>query len=201
MKQQEGLAQVTCEILRSRRKTLALYVDAQGRLTARAPLSMPLSQIEAFVEEKADWIRRAVTKQQAIAAQRREIRLTPQQVVQARREAAKDLRERCQRFAPLMGVHYRSIRISGAKTRWGSCSSTGSISFAYRLWFAPQPLRDYVVVHELAHLIEMNHSERFWSQVERVLPDYKQRRNLLKQFQQQVTIAEGAVDENCKDIF
>ncbi|MBO4991041.1 MAG: M48 family metallopeptidase, partial [Firmicutes bacterium] len=71
------------------------------------------------------------------------------------------------------------------------CSSRGTINFTYRLWFAPEPLRDYVVVHELAHLIEMNHSERFWSQVERVMPDYRQRRRLLREFQQRVEITEG----------
>ena len=181
----------TYRVIRSRRKTLAICVETDGTVIVRAPARLSLSRIEAFVEEKREWIAAAVKKQKRIQDQRQQIQLTPEQVVQIRSQAREDLTQRCRRFEPLMGVACRSVRGNGAKPRWGSCSSRGTINFTYRLWFAPEPLRDYVVVHELAHLIEMNHSERFWSQVERVMPDYRQRRRLLREFQQRVEITEG----------
>jgi len=152
---------------------------------------MPQSRITAIVEERKSWIENAVKKQSQAASARRQIRLTPEQVKLAKKEAEADLTRRCREFEPLLGVRCGAVKVNGAKSRWGSCNSKGTIHFTYRLWFAPEPLRDYVVVHELAHLIEMNHSERFWKQVERVMPDYRQRRLLLKRFQQQVAITEG----------
>ena len=83
-------------------------------------------------------------------------------------------------FANLMGLKYGRITITGAKTRFGSCSSKGNISYSFRLMTYPDEALDYVVVHELAHLVEMNHSPRFYNIVEQVLPDYKERKKLLK---------------------
>ena len=80
-----------------------------------------------------------------------------------------------------MGIKYGRITIASAKTRFGSCSSKGNISYSYRLMMYPEEAIDYVVVHELAHRIEMNHSPRFYAIVERILPDYKKRRKLLKE--------------------
>ena len=185
------MSKMSYELIRSRRKTVAICVDAEGKVIVRAPLRTPLYQIQDFVEEKRGWIETAVKKQKEIASQKRKICLSPVQVKAAKNSAREDLIRRCRRFEPLMGVKCSAVKINGAKSRWGSCSSKGTINFTYRLWFAPEPLRDYVVVHELAHLIEMNHSERFWKQVERVMPDYRQRRRLLNQFQHQVAITEG----------
>ena len=79
-----------------------------------------------------------------------------------------------------MGVKYGRITITSAKKRFGSCSSQGNISFSYRLMLYPEAAREYVVVHELAHLKVMNHSKDFYDVVASVLPDYKNRRRLLK---------------------
>ena len=83
-------------------------------------------------------------------------------------------------FSHIMGLKYGRITITGAKTRFGSCSSKGNLSFSYRLMLYPPEAIDYVIVHELAHLCEMNHSKRFYSIIERVLPDYKERIKRLK---------------------
>ena len=84
-------------------------------------------------------------------------------------------------YAEQLGVHYHSFSLTSASTRWGSCNSLGKIRLNWRLiHFAPQ-LIDYVIAHELAHLIEMNHSAQFWATVERVFPDYVAARNQLKQ--------------------
>ena len=88
--------------------------------------------------------------------------------------------ERMNHYAPLLGVHWRTLSLSQANTRWGSASSNGTIRLHWRLVQMPPELLDYVVVHELAHLREMNHSARFWALVEQILPDYKQRQLQLK---------------------
>ncbi len=97
-----------------------------------------------------------------------------------RAQARKLLSERIQYYAPLVGVSVPHLRITGAERRWGSCSTSGTVSFAWRLIMAPMDVVDYVVVHELAHLREMNHSARFWTVVASILPDYDTRRHWLK---------------------
>jgi hypothetical protein len=105
-----------------------------------------------------------------------------------RDQARKLLAERVQHFAPLVGVSLPRLRITGAERRWGSCSTTGNVSFTWRLIMAPMDVIDYVVVHELAHLREMNHSVRFWALVVSVLPDYEERRRWLKEYGATLTI-------------
>ena len=97
-----------------------------------------------------------------------------------RKEAKRILPIKTSYYANIMGLKYGRITITGAKTRFGSCSSKGNISFSYRLMLYPDEAIDAVVVHELAHLYEMNHSPRFYKIIETVLPDYKERKKLLK---------------------
>ena len=81
-----------------------------------------------------------------------------------------------------MGVTYGRISMRNQKTRWGSCSSNGNLNFNNRLLFVPKELVDYVVVHELVHRKEMNHSNAFWNVVEKYMPDYKERRKKLREY-------------------
>jgi predicted metal-dependent hydrolase len=90
------------------------------------------------------------------------------------------IRERVEWFAARYKFIYSQVRISSARTRWGSCSSRGSLSFTWRLVMAPLEVVDYVVAHELAHLRIRNHSPAFWKEVEAILPDYKARQKWLK---------------------
>ncbi|MCL2077565.1 MAG: M48 family metallopeptidase [Oscillospiraceae bacterium] len=100
--------------------------------------------------------------------------------------AKSDLAEKTFKFANQMSLKLNAVKINSAKTRWGSCSSKKNINFSWFLIMAEDDVIDYVVVHELAHLIHMNHSKRFWAVVESVLPDYRQRRKKLKEFQQKL---------------
>ena len=97
-----------------------------------------------------------------------------------KKQARALLTERVEFFAHAQGFKVKKIRISSARTRWGSCSAKGTLSFTWRLVMAPPDVIDYVVVHELCHLKELNHSKAFWAQVEAILPDYKTRRKWLK---------------------
>lgn len=98
------------------------------------------------------------------------------------RQAAREyFSSRVSFYAKILQVTFSSITIRNQKTRWGSCSSRGTLSFNWRLMLAPPRILDYVVVHELCHLIHMNHSADFWREVERILPDYKESRKWLKE--------------------
>lgn len=98
-----------------------------------------------------------------------------------KKQARKVITERVQFYARKYGFKVEKIRISSARTRWGSYSSKGTLSFTWRLVMAPLEIIDYVVVHELCHSKELNHSRAFWAQVESILPDYKRRRKWLKE--------------------
>ncbi|MDR0963482.1 MAG: M48 family metallopeptidase [Clostridium sp.] len=100
-----------------------------------------------------------------------------------RRLAKRDLTKKAIAYAKIMDVNPASLKINGAKTRWGSCSAKRSLNFSWRLMMADDDVIDYVVVHELAHLKEMNHSPQFWAVVGSVLPDYEQREGKLKELQ------------------
>ena len=101
--------------------------------------------------------------------------------------AKRDLTAKTLDFAEQMGVMPAAVKITGAKRRWGSCSSKKTINYSWRLIMADDAVIDYVVVHELAHLIEMNHSSRFWNIVEMMLPDYKLRQAQLKELQKRLS--------------
>lgn len=176
---------------RSGRKTIAIHVKSDGSVEVRAPHWAKQEAIDAFVRKKEEWIRGTQEKMTIRKAEQRVIALSPRQVLAAKQEAKAYLNERCAHFAPRMGVQYKGVKVNSARARWGSCTSAGSLNFTYRLIFAEPELIDYVVVHELAHRREMNHSPQFWEVVEQILPDYRQRRKALGEFQRQITIVEG----------
>lgn len=91
-----------------------------------------------------------------------------------------DIPQRVRKYAPIVGVDYGRITIRMQKSRWGSCSSKGNLNFNCLLMAMPEEIRDYVVVHELCHRKQMNHSDKFWAEVEAVLPDYKEKRKWLR---------------------
>ncbi len=95
---------------------------------------------------------------------------------------------RVKHYAEDLELDYNKISITSAKKRWGSCNSKGNINFSYRLVMAPKQVIDYVIVHELMHLKEMNHSKKFWNLVESVIPDYKQRKKWLKDNQHKIVL-------------
>lgn len=166
-------------LVRSRRKTLALQVKPDGTLMLRAPLRCPNAAIASFLALHEGWAR----EKQAEALARRAARPAPT----AEERAALFARARSEippiaaRYARLMGVEPTGIKITGAEHRFGSCSGKNSLCFSYRLVTYPPEAVEYVVVHELAHIREKNHSKDFYAVIAAVLPDYKQREKLLRQ--------------------
>ena len=174
--------EITYKLVRSNRKTLAVEIKGDGQVIVRAPYRISKREIERFVTEKADWIEKHLkTIRERQAARPAVKKLTAAEIQELADVAMKDFPERVRRFAPQVGVTYGRITIRNQKTRWGSCSSKGTLNFNCLLMLAPSEVRDYVVVHELCHRLEMNHSPRFWAEVERILPDYKARIKWLKE--------------------
>ncbi len=165
------------KILRSSRKTIAIQITPEGEVLVRCPSRMPKWQIQQFVDSKESWIEAHLQK---IASRPAQPKLTQQELKALAKQAAKDLPERAARFAPMVGASYGRITIRAQRTRWGSCSGKGNLNFNCLLMLAPEAVRDYVVVHELCHRKEMNHSANFWQQVERILPEYRDGKKWLK---------------------
>lgn len=168
-------------LIRSDRRSIGIEVDREGKVTVRAPYSCEKKRIDRFLLEKENWIRQKVKLQKENAMKRQEKREMPEAEKKYYRNLAREvLGARTGYYARKMGVTYGRISIREQKTRWGSCSSAGNLNFNWKLVLMPPELLDYVVVHELAHRKEMNHSPRFWAIVERELPDYCNRREKLK---------------------
>lgn len=180
------------ELIRSGRKTIAICVNPDGRVVVRAPYGASQTQIQGFLNEKESWIKTVQNRMKEREENRETIVLSRQEERIWREKARSDLAARCARFSRSMGVSFQGIRINGAKTRWGSCSSRGFLNFTWRLMFLPEELIDYIVVHELSHRREMNHSPRFWRVVEETLPDYRQRRQALREFSRRIAIKSEA---------
>lgn len=177
-------------IVRSKRKTYGICVDAQGEVTLRIPLRGSERHAVEMALEKEDWILKTVERQKEKAKEREALEqeadshLTKEQregLERRYREAAREyFPKRASFYADMLGVSFERIRIGDQKTKWGSCSGRGTLSFNWRLMLAPPIVLDYVVVHEVCHLLHMNHSKAFWAQVEEVMPDYKQHRKWLR---------------------
>ena len=166
------------EIIRSRRRTVALEVTREGKVLVRAPLRMPQTEIDRFVAAHAAWLEKAQAR--VAARQAAHPPLTEEQREALRQTAKALLPQRVAHYAAVMGVTPASVRITSAKTRFGSCSGKNGLCFSLYLMQYPQEAVDYVVVHELAHIRHHDHSPAFYAEVAKVLPDYKARMKLLK---------------------
>ena len=169
----------TYELVRSRRRSMSLKVELDGTITVRAPFRTPPETADWFVESHRDWIEVRLRAGEQILAERPSY--TETERLEGKKRAEHVLKERGCSYAGLMGVSYGSITVREQKTRWGSCSAKGNLNFNWKLVLMPEEILDYVVVHELAHRLQMNHSTEFWDEVEKILPDYRKRRQWLKE--------------------
>lgn len=184
--QETQLGGVSCTLVRSARRTIAIQISPDGSVAVRAPRRCSRAVLDEFVAEKREWITRKQVELRERAALRQEKeeeqpRLSEEEYQRYRELAGRVIARRAEEYARQMQVTYKRITIRDQKTRWGSCSVKGNLNFNWRLILAPAEVLDYVVVHELAHLKEMNHSGRFWKQVETVMPDFAKHRLWLKQ--------------------
>ncbi|MCI8666319.1 MAG: M48 family metallopeptidase [Dorea sp.] len=178
------MEKITYEWVKSNRKTIAIQIKEDGRVVVRTPYSMSRVKAEQFIEERRDWI---LKNQKALKEKQDQKMVITQEMRKAGVEKAMEIfPKRVEYYARLMGISYGRITIREQKTRWGSCSGRGNLNFNWKLTLMPPEILDYVVVHELAHRKEMNHSKDFWKIVEQVLPDYQKRRKRLKELAMEI---------------
>ena len=159
---------------RSRRRTISVEITPRAEVLVRAPASMSDARIRTFLQEREGWIRKHLKKQRDyLESHPMEEPLSGKELRALAEQALKAIPPKVAAYAERMGVSYGRITIRNQRTRWGSCSSKGNLNFNCLLMLAPEDVLDYVVVHELAHRREMNHSRRFWNIVSEVIPDYK----------------------------
>ena len=165
-------------LIRSKRRTLAVEITRDGRVVVRAPQRMAQTVIDTFLASRADWIATHLQRRQQHLENHPP--LTEQEIAALRKKAKAVLPEKVQHWAQRMGVQPTGVKITSARTRFGSCSGKNSLCFSLYLMNYPEAAIDAVVVHELAHIRHKNHSSAFYAEVERWLPDYRQRAKLLK---------------------
>ncbi len=184
------MTQYHIQIIRSHRKTLAIQITQDLQLLVRAPSRLPKREILRFVEEKSGWVEkhmqamREAAKQKACQAPAE--KLSEKEVKELMAQAGEAIPGRVSYYADRMQVSYGRVTVRCQKTRWGSCSQKGNLNFNCLLLLAPPRVLDYVVVHELCHRKEMNHSVRFWAEVERVMPDYQEQQGWLREHGQEL---------------
>ena len=169
------------QIIRSNRKSISIEITKDLSVLVRAPLRMSDKKIAEFVELKSDWIDKHIE----LVRERNEknadvVKFTDVEIKELAQKAKEYIPERVAYYAQIMNVSYGRITIRNQVSRWGSCSTKGNLNFNCLLMLTPPEVIDYVVVHELYHLKEMNHSKKFWAEMEKMIPNYKEQKKWLK---------------------
>lgn len=172
------------EIIKTKRKAIAIEIKGDLRIIVRAPLHMSSKSIEGFIAEKADWISRGIqtvkARNAAEAEKEKQPKFTDTEIAEMVKAAKETLPPLVEHYAKIIGVNYGRITVRHQLSRWGSCSAKGNLSLNCLLVLCPEEVKDYVIIHELCHLKELNHSKRFWASVEAYCPHLRECRLWLK---------------------
>lgn len=174
--------------LRRRRfsRSIRFSVYADGRLVVTAPILVGRGVIEGMIEDKREWIlekmKYAGEGERKVSPEERKAEYKKYKC-----EALKLAEERLAFFNQMYGLQWKNVRIKLSRTRWGSCSGKGNLNFNYKIALLPAELADYIVVHELCHLAQMNHSPKFWLLVAQTIPDYSVRRRAIRKHEIQLS--------------
>lgn len=205
------------KLIRSERKTIAIYVLHNGNVEVRAPLKTPIGYINGFIEKKEEWI---CEKQKEFSEKKRTVAIDTQVFIFGtpfiikpapypriensilyvrdylvkedaetllRELARRIITERTKQISSETGIVPAQVKISRAKTRWGSCGSNGNININWRLIMGDTEMTDYIITHELCHIKYHNHGKNFWNEVEKKFPDYKKIHQKLTVFQKRLS--------------
>lgn len=164
------------KITYANRKSIGIYVRKDASIEVRCPKYITKKIVEEVLVKKADWINKARER----INRRNEVAINDDQKAFFINKAREIIPKKVKYFSELMGVNPKSIRIGNARSYWGCCSADNRLNFSWRLMMMEDEIIDYVVVHELSHIKEHNHSKKFWNEVEKVIPDYKILRDKLK---------------------
>lgn len=162
------------EIKRSKRKSLCIEITRDAKVLVRAPYFTTQKTIEKFVVSHESWINKHLQKVNARPV------LSKDELEHLKALAKEYIPNRVNEICSQTGLSCTGVKITTAATRWGSCSPKNSLCFSCRLMKYPKSAIDYVIVHELCHTVHHNHQKPFWNLVEKILPNYKQLKSLLK---------------------
>lgn len=165
-------------VIRSKRKSVSIEVDSSLKVKVRVPLRFPEDRIPEIIREHSLWIEKAIQKRKMKNLAHPEP--TPEESTELIKKAREILPGKIAYYSELTGLRPTGIKITGARTRFGSCSGKNSICFSYYLMQYPDECIDYVVLHEIAHIKHHNHSKNFYSFIEKYMPDYRVRAEKLK---------------------
>ena len=176
------IGEYNVEVRRSKRKSVAIKITADMQIVVFVPLYVSDNEIERMVISKSKWIDEHMLKVQSTIDERSKLeKITFEQVKELADQAVEYIPKRVKYYAEKENFVYNKITIKNLVSRWGSCSTKGNLNFNCLLMLTPDYVIDYIVVHELCHLREMNHSEKFWAEVEKIMPDYQRAELWLKQ--------------------
>ncbi len=175
---QDNLKGIPITIRQSKRaKHIRLTISGDGVVVVTQPIGVSRERSEKILSDRKDWIVRKLQFLKNVAVQHRS---SHTEYTDSRKEVLNRVQARVIYFNVLYGHTYKRISIRNQQSRWGSCSRRGNLNFNYRIMHLPPDLMDYIVVHELCHLAELNHSANFWKLVEKAIPRYQERRKELK---------------------
>jgi predicted metal-dependent hydrolase len=156
---------------RARRLRVSIYCDGTCLITV--PRRISLERAKEFILDNAQWILDKLEIMKKINGNPLFLNSSREEYLKYRKEALKLAQEKVEHFNQRYNFSYHKISIKQQKTRWGSCSKKGNLNFNYKILLIPEKFCDYIIVHELCHLKEFNHSKRFWNLVEKSIPDYQ----------------------------
>ncbi len=175
------------KVIKSKRKTFSLEIKHDGSVVVRAPLYAADEQIKKFVFEHKAWLEKHLAENERARQEYSAFSpLSDEDITALKIKARQYIPVRVEYWADIIGVKYSSVTIRAQRTRWGSCSSKGNLNFNCLLMLTDTEIIDYVVIHELCHIKEMNHSKRFWALVGSVMPDCKAVQSRLKSTEGQI---------------
>lgn len=163
---------------RAKKMRLAIYCD--GSFVVTAPEGLDFSRIEDFIFEKAEWVLKKLRITKKNGCSLVFARFGKREYKKLKEKAYRLAENKVCEFNKIYGFKYNGISIRNQKSRWGSCSRKGNLSYNYKITLMPEDLADYIIVHELCHLKEFNHSKNFWNLVAMAIPDYRERRRKVK---------------------
>lgn len=176
------IGEYNVEVRRTKRKSTAIKITADMQIVVFVPLYVSDNEIERMVISKSKWIDEHMLKVQSTIDERSKLeKITFEQIKELADQAVEYIPKRVKYYAEKENFVYNKITIKNLVSRWGSCSTKGNLNFNCLLMLTPDYVIDYIVVHELCHLREMNHSEKFWAEVEKIMPDYQRAELWLKQ--------------------
>lgn len=164
-------------------KRLRIAISCDGNCRVTLPWRMSMWSAEKFIQQNSQWVLDKMKAMKKIGCNNLLLKHDKKEYLKVREYARDFVTKRLKKYKEFYGFEYKKIAIRNQKSRWGSCSRKGNLNFNYKIILLPERHADYIIVHELCHLKEFNHSKSFWNLVSRTIPEYKEIKKQIKTLQ------------------